>query len=293
MSKIYLLNEQKFDGVENLEVFEIEYLKFDLDLKKYDALVFTSKNAIFSLEENGINWKNIPSYVIAPKTADIAKKVGANIAFIGFSGHGNDFANELIPYLKDKKTLYIRALKTVSNLTNILKENGINIDEIIAYKTSCNKKERKSLDKNSTIIFTSPPNDVTSNFEDVTVSASFCFCETAIVFDAVPALMRTDALRSSGVSLSFALIVIDASPAVPLWGVTLNQPSARSFTISAIQSAVAENEILSSSANSSNETEDLLSVIVGVVGVLPPPLSEPLSAGSLFEQATIDTTVSK
>ena len=33
MSKIYLLNEQKFDGVENLEVFEIEYLKFDLDLK--------------------------------------------------------------------------------------------------------------------------------------------------------------------------------------------------------------------------------------------------------------------
>ena len=111
MSKIYLLNEQKFDGVENLEVFEIEYLKFDLDLEKYDALVFTSKNAIFSLEENGINWKSTPSYVIAPKTADIAKKFGANIAFIGFSGHGNDFAYELIPYLKDKKILYVRALK--------------------------------------------------------------------------------------------------------------------------------------------------------------------------------------
>ena len=156
MSKIYLLNEQKFDGVENLEVFEIEYLKFDLDLKKYDALVFTSKNAIFSLEENGIRWKSIPSYVIAPKTADIAKEFGANIAFIGFSGHGNDFAYELIPYLKDKKTLYVRVLKTVSNLANILKENGINIDEVIAYKTSCNKQEKKALDKNSTIIFTSP-----------------------------------------------------------------------------------------------------------------------------------------
>ena len=156
MSKIYLLNEQKFDGVENLEVFEIEYLRVDLDLEKYDALVFTSKNAIFSLEENGINWKSTPSYVIAPKTADIAKKFGANIAFIGFSGHGNDFANELIPYLKNKKTLYIRALKTVSNLTNILKENGIDIDEIISYKTSCNKQEIKILDKNSTIIFTSP-----------------------------------------------------------------------------------------------------------------------------------------
>ena len=59
-------------------------------------------------------------------------------------------------YLKDKKTLYVRALKTVSNLANILKENGINIDEVIAYKTSCNKQEKKALDKNSTIIFTSP-----------------------------------------------------------------------------------------------------------------------------------------
>ena len=39
MRKIYLLNEQKFDGVENLEVFEIEYLKFDLDLKKYDKAI--------------------------------------------------------------------------------------------------------------------------------------------------------------------------------------------------------------------------------------------------------------
>ncbi|MBP6289553.1 MAG: uroporphyrinogen-III synthase, partial [Aliarcobacter sp.] len=33
---------------------------------------------------------------------------------------------------------------------------GIDIDEIISYKTSCNKQERKALDKNSTIIFTSP-----------------------------------------------------------------------------------------------------------------------------------------
>src|SRR5574344_1722607 len=113
MSKIYLRNKQNSDGVENFEVFEIKYLKFDLDLKKYDALVFTSKNAIFSLEENGIHWKSVPSYVIAPKTADIAKKIGANIAFIGFSGHGNDFANELITYLKDKKAVYVRALKSV------------------------------------------------------------------------------------------------------------------------------------------------------------------------------------
>ena len=156
MKKIYLLNNQKFHGVENLEVFEVQYLKFDLDLKKYDALVFTSKNAIFSLEENCINWKSTPSYLIAPKTAKEAEKLGANIAFVGESGHGDDFANELIPHLKDKRVLYLKASKTVSNLSEILRENGIDLNEIVVYKTTCNKKERKVLDKNSTIIFTSP-----------------------------------------------------------------------------------------------------------------------------------------
>ena len=157
MAKIYLLNNQKFDGVENLEVFEIKSLKYSIDCKAFDALVFTSKNAIYSLEENGIDWKSIPSYLIASKTADIAKESGANIAFIGKSGHGNDFANELIPHLKDKKVLYIKAKKTISNLPEILRENGIDIKEIVAYQTSCKKElSIKNLEKNSTIIFTSP-----------------------------------------------------------------------------------------------------------------------------------------
>ncbi len=157
MAKIYLLNNQKFNGVENLEVFCIESLKYSVDCNSFDALVFTSKNAIFSLEENGINWKKTPSYLIAPKTADVAKEYGANIAFVGNSGHGNDFANELIPHLKNKKVLYIKAKKTVSNLPEILRENGIDIKEIVAYQTSCKKElSIKNLEKNSTIIFTSP-----------------------------------------------------------------------------------------------------------------------------------------
>ncbi|RBQ29931.1 uroporphyrinogen-III synthase [Aliarcobacter vitoriensis] len=156
MSKIYLLNEQKFENVENLEVFDIEFINFNIDLKKYDALVFTSKNAVYSLDKNNKDWKNIPSYLIAQKTANIAKNLGANIAFIGESGHGNDFAYELIPHLKEKKVLYIKALKTVSDLPNILKGNNIDLDEVIAYKTTCNHKEPIILEKNSTIIFTSP-----------------------------------------------------------------------------------------------------------------------------------------
>ncbi|MFW3411425.1 uroporphyrinogen-III synthase [Aliarcobacter butzleri] len=155
MKKIYLLNEQKHEDVENLEVFQIEYIKSDVDLKKYDALVFTSKNGVKAINSFNQDWKNIPSYAIAQKTANTIIKLGGVIKFIGNSGHGNDFAYELKNVLKDKKVLYVKALKTVSNLPNILKENGIFLDEIIAYKTSC-KKLNIILEENSIFIFTSP-----------------------------------------------------------------------------------------------------------------------------------------
>ncbi|MCG3664447.1 uroporphyrinogen-III synthase [Aliarcobacter butzleri] len=155
MKKIYLLNEQKHEDVENLEVFQIEYIKSDVDLKKYDALVFTSKNGVKAINSFDQDWKNIPSYAIAQKTANTIIKLGGVVEFIGNSGHGNDFAYELKNVLKDKKVLYVKALKTVSNLPNILKENGIFLDEIIAYKTSC-KKSNIILEENSIFIFTSP-----------------------------------------------------------------------------------------------------------------------------------------
>ncbi|MFY4767032.1 uroporphyrinogen-III synthase [Aliarcobacter butzleri] len=155
MKKIYLLNEQKHEDVENLEVFQIEYIKSDVDLKKYDALVFTSKNGVKAINSFNQDWKNIPSYAIAQKTANTIMKFGGVVEFIGNSGHGNDFAYELKNVLKDKKVLYVKALKTVSNLPNILKENGIFLDEIIAYKTSC-KKSNIILEESSIFIFTSP-----------------------------------------------------------------------------------------------------------------------------------------
>lgn len=156
MRPIYLLNDQKFEGIENLEVFNIQYLQSDIDLNSFDAILFTSKNAVYSLNSFNTQWKEIPSYAIAPKTANIIKKTGGKVEFIGNSGHGNDFANELLPFLKDKKVLYVRALKVVSNLVNILKDNKIDIHELITYKTVCNKNLPKTLKDNAIIIFTSP-----------------------------------------------------------------------------------------------------------------------------------------
>ena len=155
MSKIYLLSNQKYPNVENLEVFQIEYIKWNIDLSIYDALIFTSKNAIYSLDSFNKNWKKIDSFAIAPKTANIIKEMGGKVVFTGITSHGDEFAQELITLLKNKKVLYIKALKTVSNLVEILKENDVLIDELVTYQTSC-KKSNSSLEDNSVFIFTSP-----------------------------------------------------------------------------------------------------------------------------------------
>lgn len=155
MAKIYLLSNQKYADVENLEVFQIEYIKSEVNLSNYDALIFTSKNAVYSLDFFNKKWKEIPSFAIAPKTAQIIEKLGGNIVFTGITSHGNEFAQELINLLRNKKVLYVKALKTVSNLVGILKENGILLDELIAYETTC-KVSNTILVDNSIFIFTSP-----------------------------------------------------------------------------------------------------------------------------------------
>ena len=155
MAKIYLLSNQKYSNVENLEVFHIEYIKSDINLSSYDALIFTSKNAIYSLDSFNKDWKNIDSYAIAPKTAQIIKELNGKVVFTGITSHGNEFAQELITLLKDKKVLYIKALKTVSDLVEILRNNEIIVDELVTYKTAC-KKSNEILENNSVFIFTSP-----------------------------------------------------------------------------------------------------------------------------------------
>jgi len=156
-SSIYLLSDKKQNGVINLPVFEINNIKTTIDLKKYDALIFTSKNAIYSIDSFNKQWKSIPSYAIAPQTGNIIKKLGGNLEFIGKKNHGNEFAFELIKILKGKKVLYLRGNKVVSTLTSILNENDIICDELIVYESICKKyNEKFNLPKSSIIIFSSP-----------------------------------------------------------------------------------------------------------------------------------------
>lgn len=154
---IYLLSDAHHEGVINLPQIQITCKKVNLDLTLYDALIFSSKNAVKAISKINSDWKKIPSYVIGMPTANAIENDGGITAYISNSAYGNDFAKELIEKLKDKKVLFLRAKKVLSDLENILKNAGIDIDSRIVYETTCRyENELITLSKNSIFIFTSP-----------------------------------------------------------------------------------------------------------------------------------------
>lgn len=154
---IYVLSDKKTKWAKNIPVFKIETIKSNVDFSSYDALIFTSKNAVSSLNSFDNTWKKKPLYVIAPQTAKIASDLGGKIKFVGKEKHGNEFAKELITPLKNKKVLYVRGSKIVSDLVDTLNSNSVLCDELIVYQTTCiNVKNKIKLPKNSIIIFSSP-----------------------------------------------------------------------------------------------------------------------------------------
>ena len=162
MRKIYLVSNTKTadESVVNLSVSKIEFLKFDLNLSEFDALVATSKNAFNALKFNEISaLENLPVFAIASGCAATAREFGFSEIYTGQNAHGDDFAREILPLLKGKKVLYLKGKDSASNFLEILQNGGVNIKAVIAYENVLNpcKMELKP-PKNSILIFASPIN---------------------------------------------------------------------------------------------------------------------------------------
>jgi len=162
LRKIYLVSNTKTadESVVNLSVSKIEFLKFDLNLSEFDALVATSKNAFNALKFNEISaLENLPVFAIASGCAAAAKGLGFTQIYTGQNAHGDDFAREILPLLKGKKVLYLKGKDSASNFLEILQMGGVNIKSVIAYENVLNpcKMELKP-PKNSILIFASPIN---------------------------------------------------------------------------------------------------------------------------------------
>ena len=157
MNKIYLLNSDKYDDVINLPMIGINFFHKKIDLQSYDALIFTSKNGVRAIDKIDKNWIKKDIYSIGQGTSREIKKHNANLVYTAKSSYGDSFALEIKERLKNQKVLFLRAKIVTSKLNKILLDADIELNEEIVYETVCRVyKEKRLVDKNSIIIFTSP-----------------------------------------------------------------------------------------------------------------------------------------
>lgn len=164
MREIIVVGYQNYDFAKSLVVGEIIYKDFYLDLQDFTSLIFTSKNAIHSLQHNAFkypqmqSWKKIPSYVIGKGSARVLQEFGGNLGAISPNFHGEEFVAFLKNLLNfDESLLYLRAENIVSNLDEKLIQSGFSLTSQIAYRSSpltLSPSQRPSY--GSVLLFTSP-----------------------------------------------------------------------------------------------------------------------------------------
>lgn len=133
---IYLVGKQRFKGVKNLILNEIKLCEFSVDLRDFDALIITSKNALLALQKNSQSVLDfsVAVYAVGEKSAKMAKNLGFTNIKTSPKAYGKDLFEAFKNELKGKKCLYLRAKKIASNLDELLLNAGVNLTQIIAYE---------------------------------------------------------------------------------------------------------------------------------------------------------------
>ncbi|WP_041600236.1 uroporphyrinogen-III synthase [Helicobacter acinonychis] len=165
MREIVWVHSQRIAPYKTLILNGLHYYPLELNVNPFNALIFTSKNAVFSLLETLKHspklkiLQNIPAYALSEPTAKTLQDHHFKIAFIGKKAHGKEFAKEIIPLLKGKSVLYLRAKDIASSLDTILLEHGINLKQAVVYENKLKHltlSEQNALKpkENSILIFT-------------------------------------------------------------------------------------------------------------------------------------------
>lgn len=154
---IYLLSPQAKEGSVHLPMISFGIVEQILTFEGYDMLMFTSKQAVISVEKLNPNWKEIPCLAIGSATAKQIETLGGIVQHKPKSFYGEALSQDIVSQFKEKKILYLRPKEVSFDAKGFLEKEGIGLDEKIIYETSCVEyTNEKKPEKHAVIIFTSP-----------------------------------------------------------------------------------------------------------------------------------------
>jgi uroporphyrinogen-III synthase len=154
---IYLLSPLVKEDTISLPMIRFQTVVKEVDLSDCDVLMFTSKQAVKSIDQLNPEWKKIPSLAIGSATAMQIEKLGGKVLYQPNSFYGKTLSEDIIEKFHDKRILYLRPKEVSFDSKSFLASSGIRLDEQIIYETICIDYQADAAPiKDAIIIFTSP-----------------------------------------------------------------------------------------------------------------------------------------
>ncbi len=154
MRPIYLISKTPYAGVIHIPILSIHFLTPDIDFDLYEGIVVTSKQGSIALKHYAPDWDRLRVICVGDSTAQEVKQLGAKHIECA-DGYGVSIFNVLRQY--NGKWLYCRPKMIASSWPVRAREEGMILDEVIIYETTCNEAmEKKEIADNGVLIFTSP-----------------------------------------------------------------------------------------------------------------------------------------
>ncbi|WP_409769194.1 uroporphyrinogen-III synthase [Thermaurantimonas sp.] len=126
---------------QTISPFEIEFLEVNYSFNPSNEIyIFTSQNAILSVEDNLKFFENVNCICIDGKTKKLAEENGYRILFTGYTSE--ELIQKLQKFNTSKKFVHICANDRMKHISNFFqKNNHIKFVELITYKKLLKKIE--------------------------------------------------------------------------------------------------------------------------------------------------------
>ncbi|MEB8346383.1 uroporphyrinogen-III synthase [Flavobacteriaceae bacterium KMM 6898] len=173
-------------AVVSYDAIKIEQNPFIID-GNINNLIFTSQNAVTAFLHNMENQKTleisqINCYCVGEKTAALLEDNGLKV--LETANYGADLAKIIVKSYKNESFLFLCGNLRRDEIPDLLKENNINLKEIIAYTTQLNPKV---FDRHFDGVLFFSPSGVESYTASNSLGNSMVFCIGTTTAEAVKA----------------------------------------------------------------------------------------------------------
>jgi uroporphyrinogen-III synthase len=170
---IYLLSPLKKKGTISLPMISFELVAKSIDFRDCDTLMFTSKQAVVSVDNIDKKWKEYPSIAIGGATKEKIEELGGKVIYYPKKFYGKNLAQDIKEYFRDKKILYLRPKVISFDSKAFLEKENIELCEQIIYETKCKSYSIDSKPKKGAIIIFTSPSTIRCFFKNFLWDSSY------------------------------------------------------------------------------------------------------------------------